>query len=175
MRRNAGFTLIELVTTLSVMTILAGIAAPSFAGFVERQRASAAISSLMTHMSLARTAAITYRQSAVLCPSSTGTSCLAGADWSGGWLLFLDTDENHQRDAGEEIVRADLEPTSRHLDVISTTGRPHLRYMPDGRAAGTNLTISICNRQQELLGSVIVNNMGRPRSELPPSTAPCPA
>ena len=58
MRRNAGFTLIELATTMSVVAILAGIAAPSFAGFIERQRASAAITSLMTHMSLARIAAL---------------------------------------------------------------------------------------------------------------------
>ena len=42
MRRSAGFTLIELATTMSVVAILAGIAAPSFAGFIERQRASAA-------------------------------------------------------------------------------------------------------------------------------------
>ena len=48
MRRSAGFTLIELATTMSVVAILAGIAAPSFAGFIERQRASAAITSLMT-------------------------------------------------------------------------------------------------------------------------------
>ena len=174
MHRNAGFTLIELAATMSVMAILAGIAAPSFAGFLERQRASAAMSSLMTHMALARVSAITYRQSAVLCPSETGTSCLAGTDWSGGWLLFLDNDGNHQRDADEEIVRADLEPTSRHLEVFSTTGRPQLRYMPDGRAAGTNLTISICSQQQELLGSVLVNNMGRPRSERPAVPTPCP-
>jgi len=175
MRRTAGFTLIELAATMSVAAILAGIAAPSFAGFLERQRASAAITSLMTHMALARVSAITYRQSTVLCPSETGTSCSAGTDWSGGWLLFLDDDENHQRDADEEIVRADIEPTSRHLDVSSTAGRSQLRYMSDGRAAGTNLTISICNRQQELLGRVIVNNMGRPRSERPTVPTACPA
>lgn len=174
MRRITGFTLIELAATLSVMVILAGIATPSLAGLIERQRASAATTSLLTHMALARVSAITYRQSAVLCPSETGTSCLAGTDWSGGWLLFLDTDENHQRDASEEIIRADLEPTSRKLGVSSTFGRSQLRYMPDGRAAGANLTISICNEDHELLGRVIVNNMGRPRSERPTLPTPCP-
>ena len=175
MRRNAGFTLIELVTTLSVVAILAGIAAPSFAGFVERQRASAAMNSLMTHMALARVAAITHNRRAVLCPSVDGEHCEVGTDWSAGWMLFMDDDGNHKPDATDEVVRVDLEPTSQHLRVISTTGRPQLRYLPDGRAAGTNLTVSICNQRRELLGQVIVNNMGRPRSERPKVPTPCPA
>ena len=175
MRRNAGFTLIELVTTMSIVAILSGIAAPSFAGFLERQRASAAISSLMTHMSLARMSAITRNRRAVLCPSVDGRHCEVGTDWSAGWMLFMDDDGNRKPDVSDEIIRVDLEPTSRHLRVVSTTGRPQLRYLPDGRAAGTNLTVSICNQRQELLGQVIVNNMGRPRSERPKAPTPCPA
>lgn len=175
MRRNAGFTLIELVTTMSVMAILAGIAAPSFAGFIERQRTSAAITSLMTHMSLARIAAISRNQRAVLCPTPDGVDCEPGTDWSQGWMLFLDEDGNRKPDSNDETMRIDLEPTSRHLRVISTSGRQQLRYLPDGRSAGTNLTVSICNKSGELLGQVIVNNMGRPRSERPKVSTPCPA
>ena len=175
MRRNAGFTLIELATTMSVVAILAGIAAPSFAGFIERQRASAAITSLMTHMSLARVAAISRNQRAVLCPTPDGVDCEPGTDWSQGWMLFLDEDGNRKPDSNDEIVRIDLEPTSRHLRMISTSGRQQLRYLPDGRSAGTNLSVSICNKSGELLGQVIVNNMGRPRSERPKVSTPCPA
>lgn len=174
MRRKAGFTLIELVTTMSVVAILASIAAPSFAGFLERQRASAAITSLMTHMALARVAAISRNQRSILCPSSDGVHCEASTDWSAGWMLFHDEDGNRMPDSSDEILRVDLEPTSRHLRVFSTTGRQQLRYLPDGRSAGTNLTISICNKDDELLGKVIVNNMGRPRSERPKLPMPCP-
>ncbi|HSD16078.1 MAG TPA: GspH/FimT family pseudopilin [Thermomonas sp.] len=175
MRRKAGFTLIELAATTSVVAILAGIAAPSLADFLERQRASAAMNSLLTHMALARVAAITRNRRAVLCPSVDGQHCETGTDWSNGWMLFLDEDGNRTPDAGDEIIRVDLEPTSRHLRVLSTTGRSQLRYLPDGRSAGTNLTVSICNQRQELLGQVIVNNMGRPRSERPQAPTPCPA
>lgn len=175
MRRNAGFTLIELVTTMSVMAILAGIAAPSFAGFIERQRASAAMNSLLTHMTLARVSAITRNRRAVLCPTTDGQHCELGTDWSAGWMLFADDDGNRIPDASEDIIRVDLEPTSRHLRVVSTSGRPQLRYLPDGRSAGSNLTISICNKGDELLGQVIVNNMGRPRSDRPKTPTACPA
>ena len=173
-RATAGFTLIELMVTLSIICILAGVAMPSLGTFVEHQRTSAAISSLTTHMALARMAAISRNRRAVLCPSSDGEQCEPGTDWSRGWMLFLDDDGNRKPDANDEILHVDLEPTSRHLRVASTNGRPQLRYLPDGRSAGTNLTISICNNQQQLLGQVIVNNMGRPRSELPKAPTPCP-
>ena len=172
--RAAGFTLIELATTVAVLAICAGIALPSLTTFIEYQRASAAIMSLTTHMSLARIAAISRNRRAVLCPSSDGMSCEAGTDWSQGWMLFLDDDGNRRPDAGDEILRVDLEPTSRHLRVVSTAGRQQLRYLPDGRSAGANLTISICNQRQQLLGQVIVNNMGRPRSERPEAPTACP-
>ena len=175
MRRNMGFTLIEAMISVSVSGILAVVAAPSFVGLVEHQRTSAAISSLTTHMALARIAAISRNRRAVLCPSVDGSQCRTDTDWSGGWMLFMDDDGNRKPDASEQVLRVDLAPTSRHLRVVSTTGRQQLRYLPDGRSAGTNLTISICNRQGDLLGAVIVNNMGRPRSERPKVATPCPA
>ena len=70
-------------------------------------------------------------------------------------MLFSDDDGNRMPDASEEILRVDLEPTSRHLRVVSTIGRQQLRYLPDGRSAGTNLTVSICNMQGELLAHLV--------------------
>ena len=173
-RRTSGFTLIELTITTAVLAICAGVALPSLRGFVEHQRTLAAISSLMTHMSLARMTAISRNRRAVLCPSGDGLSCNAGTDWSTGWMLFVDEDGNRRPDTRDEILRMDLEPTSRHLRVVSSTGRQQLRYLPDGRSAGTNLTLSICNKAGDVLGRVIVNNMGRPRSERPKVRAACP-
>ena len=176
MRRcHTGFTLIEVVTTLAVLAICAGVALPSFGRLIEHQRSLAVASSLIAHMSLARIAAIDRNRRAVLCPSTDGSSCIGGTDWSTGWMLFLDEDGNRKPDTGDDILRVDLEPTSKHLRVVSTVGRQQLRYLPDGRSAGSNLTISICNKAGDVLGRVIVNNMGRPRSERPKAPALCPA
>lgn len=174
-RRHAGFTLIELAVTTAAIAILAGVALPSMSALVERQRASAAASSLMTHMQLARLAAVSRNRRTVLCPTPDGNACATGTDWSQGWMLFVDEDGNRRPDQEDDVLRQETEPTSRHLRIVSTAGRQQLRYLPDGTSAGTNLTLSICNDRGELLARVVVNNLGRPRSERPAGPSSCPA
>ena len=173
-RQPLGFTLIELMITLAITAILAGIATPSMAGLLEHQRTAAAITSLTTHMQLARMSAISHNQRAVLCPSSDGQQCAASTDWSNGWILFMDEDGNHRPDQHDDILRTELQPVSAHLRVVSTQGRQQLRYLPDGSSAGSNLTLSICNQAGRMLGQVIVNNLGRPRSTTYKDALPCP-
>jgi type IV fimbrial biogenesis protein FimT len=173
-RKDAGFTLVEAAVTLAIAGILAAIAVPLLARLMERQRVAAATTSLTTHMAQARMAAITYRSPAILCPSANGATCDGAGDWSNGWLLFLDRDNNRRPDAPDELLRMDLQPRTRHLRLPGTRGRPYLRYLPDGRSAGTNLTIHICTLKGEKLGAVIVNNAGRARTERTSPSTPCP-
>jgi type IV fimbrial biogenesis protein FimT len=173
-RQSRGFTLIELLTTTSIFAILASIGVPSFRHLIETQRAVAAISSLQSHMALARMAAVSRNHRTVLCPTPDGQHCTNTTDWSTGWMLFIDEDGNRQPDASDDILRIEQQPISKHLRIASTAGRQQLRYLSDGRSAGSNLTINICNQRGQLLGKVIVNNVGRPRSERYSGTAPCP-
>jgi len=169
-----GMALVELAVVVSILAVLTAVALPAFGGMLERQRARAAMGALSTQMQLTRMAAITHRRPAVLCPSRGGDACDGGTDWGGGWLVFLDRDGNQQPDSGDEILRSEPAPTGTAIRLVGTAGRPRLRYLPDGRSAGSNLTISVCNTEGDLLGAVVVNNVGRPRSVRPADPASCP-
>lgn len=170
-----GFTLIEVVVTMSVMSTLLAVGLPAFAALLENQRTSAALAALVSQMSHARLAAVKHRRPVILCPSSTGARCDGGTDWSGGWMVFVDRGDRTRPSRPGDVLQFESIPMSRHLQVRSSAGRAFLRYMPDGRSAGSNLTIVVCSPGHERLGAVVVNNAGRPRIERGGGGAPCPA
>ncbi|MGY1459557.1 GspH/FimT family pseudopilin [Luteimonas sp. A534] len=173
-RSPVGFTLIEVVTSLSVLSILLAVALPAFSALLEHQRTSAAMASLVSQMSHARLAAVKHRHPVVLCPSTDGLRCDTGGDWSNGWMVFVDRENRRRPTRAADLLQLDLLPRSTHLHIQSSAGRSYLRYLPDGRSAGSNLSIRICNRKGAQLGAVVVNNAGRPRTERSASDTPCP-
>ena len=168
-----GFTLIELAVCLALLAVLAAIAAPSLSALLERHHAIAAEHALLHHLQLARMTAVTRRKPAVLCPSLDGRHCSGRNDWSIGWLLFVDKHGKRTPKDATDIVRGDTHPTSSKLRLISSRGRSSIRYLPDGRSTGSNLTISICSREGAMLTQVIVNNAGRARSQRPKTPRSC--
>mgnify|MGYP002759673162 CR=1 FL=1 len=162
--RQYGVSMVELLVCICVVATLAGVAVPQFASMIERNRAIAASNAVMAQLYLARTTAVSRRTATVLCPSSNGAHCSNGTDWSKDWLMFLDRDGNGRPDAPTDIIRAEPPPAS-GLQLFSTAGRTRIRYLPDGRSSGSNLTLSICGSDGSLLSKVIVNNAGRARSQ----------
>ena len=171
-RIRTGFSLVEALTVLAITAILLLIGVPSYAGLVESQRASSAMHLLTTHMASARITAITYRIPTVVCPSDRAGGCRSDGDWSQGWLMFFDADGNRQPDSRQDILRDENAPIHPSLRIVSSAGRTQLRYLPDGRSAGSNLRVRLC-REEKLLAQVIVNNTGRIRSETASGSTPC--
>lgn len=174
MHRERGVTLIELAVTLTVLAICTAVGVPAMRAFTQQQRVVAAMGSLTTHLANARMAAVTRNQPVVLCPiEPAADACVQDADWSRGWLVFFDSDRDERVGLGDEVLAIEREPAGGHLRVMTTSGRDHVRYLPDGRSAGTNVTFTLCDTDGHLLGRVIVNNAGRARTERPGGPAPC--
>ncbi len=170
--RHRGFSLAEAMTALAVATLLMVVGVPSYQAMVENQRLSSARHLLTAHISSARSTAISYRIPTVVCPSDRAGGCRTDGDWSHGWLMFFDPDGNRQPDSRQDILRDENAPIHPSLRIISSKGRPQLRYLPDGRAAGSNISVRLC-RNGKLLARVIVNNVGRVRSENASGSTPC--
>lgn len=101
-RRGAGgFTLIELMTTLVVLAVVLAIAAPNLAVFVNNSRLRATQSELASALTLARSEA-TRRGAMVVVKAAAP---VVDAEFSAGWLVFVDTNDNAQLDDGEAVVR----------------------------------------------------------------------
>ncbi len=84
-RSQRGFSLTEVVVTLSVAAILTTVAVPSFNGIIANQRAKTLASSLYATLSKTRAEALTLNGNVTLQPKAGG--------WASGWQM-LDPNNN---------------------------------------------------------------------------------
>ncbi len=98
-----GFTLVELMITVAVLAVLAAIAFPSFEGVMRSNRLATATNEAIASLTLARSEAIRSARPASVCGSTDGAAC--ADDWSGGWLVWDDTNGDGTIDDGETLVR----------------------------------------------------------------------
>jgi type IV fimbrial biogenesis protein FimT len=91
MTREAGFTLTELMVTLTIVAILMGIGVPSYKYVTNSDRVSSEINGLLGDLQFARAEAIREGQEVTVCPSSDGATCLVdGTTWNTGWVVWAD-------------------------------------------------------------------------------------
>lgn len=83
-------TLLELLTTITVLFIVTALAAPAMRTFIQNNRAATQANEIVMSMSLARNEAATRGSAVSVCASSDGTSCSAATDWTTGWIIFSD-------------------------------------------------------------------------------------
>ena len=90
-RRRSGFTLIELIMTITVAAILLAIGVPSFKYVTSANRASSEINALLGDMQFARGEAIKEGQTVTICAAANGAPpCLGTTTWQSGWIVFSD-------------------------------------------------------------------------------------
>jgi type IV fimbrial biogenesis protein FimT len=85
MRKDAGFTLVELLVTVSIIAILATMAAPSIGQSLANQRVKQAAFELAQTLKTARSNAILYRRALAVRPSYTGKT---NSNWNGTSGLY---------------------------------------------------------------------------------------
>lgn len=79
-RRATGFTLVELMVTLAVMSVLLVAAAPSFVDFFDKNRVRGAADGMITLLSNARAEAVKTDLDVNVAFSGSGTAWCAGAN-----------------------------------------------------------------------------------------------
>ncbi len=91
MNNERGFTLIELMVTISVAAILVFVAVPSFGAFMRNSQLSGYSNTFYIGLRLARSEALKRNAKVSICASSNGTTCSSSTDWATGWVVFTDS------------------------------------------------------------------------------------
>jgi type IV fimbrial biogenesis protein FimT len=88
-RPAGGFTLVEILVTIVVLSILLGLAVPAFRSFMQNDQQWTQASNLVVGLNIARSEAIKDDLNGVakICSSNNGTTCTDTA-WQGGWIVL---------------------------------------------------------------------------------------
>lgn len=162
---SKGFTLIELMLTISIASILLAVAVPGYQSIMRESRLTTQANELMTSLYYARSEAVKRSVRVTICKSADGSSC-NGSNWQDGWIVFSDAGTAGTVDAGDEGLRVFPGLKGSTLTTGSNFAN-WISYLPNGRSQGSgnlpNGTFNLCNQASGR--NINVNNAGRPRVE----------
>lgn len=171
-----GFTAIELMVVISIVAILAALAAPSFTPLIERWRVRSAAEGLQSSVYFARSEAIKRGGKVVLQKLPDGTNgCVASntQDWNCGWYVCEDTDGNDSCGSSEPVLQRFDAPLK--LEISRTSNGASIAFdrwgMP-GKWFGFNLVPKGESTANAAARGLCMNAGGRVRI-VPSEDIPC--
>jgi type IV fimbrial biogenesis protein FimT len=177
-----GFGLVELMTVVAIVAVLAAIALPSYSHVMKLNRLTTDANNMMAALNLARNEAITRGRPVSVCASTNGTSCAGAAtdDWSTGWIVFTDYDGPGTVDGTDEVLRVfgatahDVTMKSDGANVgyvqFSRTG---VVKFPTADAPTESFFVRTTPCETDLVREISIRSLGRTASTTPTADA-CP-
>jgi type IV fimbrial biogenesis protein FimT len=109
------------MAVVAILSLLAAVAIPGLGSIVERYRVRRASEDLGASLFLARTEAI-RRGDNITLRKAASTACPAASDWSCGWLIFVDADNDGILDPGEQPLQ--ISPAPKGVAVKMNIANP---------------------------------------------------
>ena len=90
-KKQVGFTVLELIVTMTIAAILLSVGIPSFINTILTNRLAGATNEMVSMLMYARAEGVKRNSPVIICRSSNGASCNNPAGgWEAGWIVFID-------------------------------------------------------------------------------------
>lgn len=129
-RPSTGFTLVELLITIVVLGIIAGLGIPSLQNYILQTRVKTGSQELFTSLLYARSEALKLNDDVYV--YSNGKTA---AGWTNGWFVTTDSSRTYADCQANQSGCLKIQESLNGLDV--STAVANVTYRKDGRVAAT--------------------------------------
>lgn len=134
LRAGRGITLIELLFSVALLALLAGLAAPGLRASLRAAAVRSATFEVAVGVQQARANSVMESRPGSLCPTDSAGRCLAAGVAATGWRSFIDSGEGSDPLGGQDLPSG----------VTLRATRSPIRFWPSSFAASTG-TLTICD------------------------------
>jgi type IV fimbrial biogenesis protein FimT len=124
--KSRGFTLIEAIVVVGILSILGALAAPSMQQALNRYRMTAVYDELRATYMFARSEAIRTRQQVVVARVPAAPGCTSGStqEWQCGWVVFADANADFTQQTATEPTLKVIAPAPGDVQVTHNAVNP---------------------------------------------------
>jgi type IV fimbrial biogenesis protein FimT len=164
LKMKPGFSLVEALASLAIVSILMGTMIPSMSNLIKRNRATTNINWIISAVNFTRHAAVVYRVTMTLCASKHADHC--SGNWHDGLIVFSDRNENAKIDDADKIVaRIQTASGNGSIKWRAFRNRQYLQMTQMGYTNFQNGNFVYCpeDRDLKLARQIVINMQGRAR------------
>ncbi len=163
MNNSKGFTLLELMVSVSILMVLFFIGIPSMKNFITSMKVDREITTLHRMLLQTKNAAINSNTYIAICPLNQSNKCTT--DWHLTITIFSDHNKNKKYEPLlDEVILQEKPPIDPNDKLQYGKNRTALIYGPTGHLAiwGGNATFKYCPKnQKEKNRGLVVSRAGR--------------
>lgn len=165
MKQSIGYSLLELMVSLAIMSLLSVTALPAIANFVQSQSQLSTSYGLINDINWARQAAVSYQRKITYCGSNDGKRC--SKTWSKMTLTFINNDNDNKTLGEDDQLLNSRRATNNHtfFSWRAFKNKSYLVFLPNGFTDYQNGSFTLCpsDKNASHAKQIILNTAGRTR------------
>jgi type IV fimbrial biogenesis protein FimT len=162
MKKQTGFTLVELLIVIGMIALISLISIPNVIGMLPDYRLRSAAHDLFSNFQKAKLEGVKRNINTAVCFSA------------GGYTVFVDADGDFVQDGGEDVIVAtnwseykDVSVTLGNVTFDNSSGQPCVAFQPNGipvdNGGGSASGTAPIDNTKGKITAVIVSNAGNIR------------